>query len=364
MRERDGAVASAAMVLAAGYGTRLGPLTGRRAKAVVPFLNRPLLDYSLDWLRRSGFRKVIVNLHHAPGSVRRLYGQGALGVHLRYSLEKELLGTAGGPRAMLEELGERALLVNGDVACNLPLGPLRAHHEAASCLATLALHTGPAAAAHPSVAVDQDGRILEFPDGATSAGSGRGGCFAGVHLVERRVLELVPPGRCCGIVDPVYRELVAAELAVHGVPLPGSWYEAGSVEGYRDSQLAALAAEEFPLAFQGYRREGPGAYRRASAQVGRAGLEPPYLLGEEVRVEHGARLRGVVAGAGVRVASGARVSDSVLLDGASVGTGATLRRMVVMEGCRVPPGTMAEGALWAAEGPWDGTPAGRGDRAG
>ncbi len=158
-----------AMVLAAGYGTRLEPLTSTRAKAVVPFLNRPLLDYALDWLRRCGFTRAVVNLHHHPESVRALYRERRFGIDVHFSVEETILGTAGGPRKVLDRLGARVLIVNGDVATTIAPGRLWQHHSDSGALATMALHSGPGGRHNPPIEIDDDGGITHIPGVGTGA---------------------------------------------------------------------------------------------------------------------------------------------------------------------------------------------------
>jgi len=375
-----------AMILAAGFGTRLRPLTAARAKAVVPFLNAPLLDHTLDWLQRCGFEEVVINLHHLPETVVEAYREHAFDLEIHFNVEESILGTAGGPRAVLERLGQRVLIVNGDIAARLPLGPLWQRHRDSGALATLALHAGPAAAGHPLIEVDPEGRITRIPgvggesagrevrsgdgdavdeiesdelgdrgggdvDGSNElAGAGGGapaGCFTGVHIVEREVLETVPEGRFCGIVDPVYAALLEQELPVCGVVVPGPWYEIGTPDRYRDAQLEALRREQLPLAYDGCRRLARGGYARGGVVWTRAGLRPPFFLDEGVRIEKGALVEGVVAGARAHVGSGADVRESVLLERAWVGAGARLERCVVMGDAVVPAGARLSGEVVA-----------------
>lgn len=332
----------AAMILAAGRATRLRPLTDGRAKAVVPFLNRPLLDYPLDWLRRCGFHRVVVNLHHRPASIRRHYGVRVRGLEILYHPEERLLGTGGGPRAALDLLDDTVLLVNGDVACSLPLGPLLQWHRDSGALATLGLHAGEAALHYPPIARDSEGRVLGFDAGDPAVGRA---CFTGIHLVERKALSLLPAGRPCGIVTTLYRRLLDEGLPVSCRVLPGPWHEVGTRERYIGEQLDSLRREDLPMALRGYRREGSGAWVAPDCDVRRAGVEGPYLLGSEVVLEDGALLRGVVAGAGVRVAAGARVVRSILLPGARIGAGARVEDAVV--DTRIPPGTRVRGVIAA-----------------
>jgi NDP-sugar pyrophosphorylase family protein len=332
------------MVLAAGNATRLRPLTDHRAKAVVPFLNRPLLDYTLGWLRQCGFEELIINLHHCADSLRGHYGDKAFGIRIRYSHEETLLGTAGGPRAVMEALGQTTLLVNGDIAASLSLGPLIQHHQDHGALATMALYSGREARAYPAIPVASDGRVEGFSGGTRADGTHA--CFTGIHLIEKEILDLVPPGQPCGIVDPIYRQLLGEDLALHAVMLPGRWNEVGTVSRYIEAQMEALLREDYPTAFTGYQRVAAGGYKSLLAWYGRAGLEVPYMLAEGVRVGDGSTLKGVVAGPRSRVAEGASLKDSVLLAGATVGAGAHLERVVVCEDSHVPPGTFIRDSVW------------------
>ena len=130
-----------AMVLAAGLGLRMRPLTLLRAKPALPVLNRPLIHWTLELLRRHGVTDVVVNLHHLPGTVRRAVGDGStLGLRVSYSYERRILGTAGGPRKVRRFFGDEPfLLVNGDVLFDFDLSDLVRRHAASGARATLAL---------------------------------------------------------------------------------------------------------------------------------------------------------------------------------------------------------------------------------
>ena len=306
----------------------------------MPFLNRPLLDYTLDWLRRCGFTQAVINLHHCPESVRARYRERPFGVDVHFSVEESILGTAGGPRKVLDWLGARVLLVNGDVAMTIAPGPLWQHHSASGALATMALHAGPGGRPYPGIEIDDDGSVTHIPGIGSEASVGGGaaaGCFTGIHIVEREVLDLVPEGTFCGMVDPIYGRLLEERLPLHGVVVPGSWYEIGTPERYLSCQLEALRREEFPLAFEGYRRIVPGGYGRGLDRF-QAGIRPPFMLDEQVELEEAALIEGVIAGSRAHVGYGATVRDSVLMKGAWIGTGAHVERCIVLEDAVVPPG--------------------------
>ena len=259
-----------------------------------------------------------------------------------FSVENPILGTAGGPRAVLDRLGERVLIINGDIVTTMTPGPLWAHHRATGALATLALHDGRGARDYPGLTIDGRGKLIEIPHVARARGAEgeerAAGCFAGVHIVERSVVELVPEGRFCGMVDPIYGSLMEEGLPVHAVALPGSWYEIGTPPRYLGCQLEALRREDLPLAFEGYRRMAPAGYARGLVGWERAGLRPPFMLERGVHLEKGALIEGVVAGAKAYVGHGARVKDSVLLERAWIGTGARVERCIVLEEAVVPEG--------------------------
>ena len=328
-----------AMVLAAGFGTRLEPVTSMRAKAVVPFLNRPLLDYTLDWLRRCGFTEAVINLHHEAESVRARYREKQFGIDVHFSVEEPILGTAGGPRKALERLGDRVLIVNGDVATTIAPGPLWQHHGSSGALATMALHAGEGGRPYPGIEIGDDGAVAHIPGVGTQSSSGASaGCFTGIHIVERSVLDLIPEDRFCGMVDPIYGRMLDERLPLHGVVVPGSWYEIGTPARYLSCQLEALRREEFPLAFEGYRRIAPGGYARGLVGWLRAGMRPPFMLDRQVELEEGSLVEGVIAGARAYVGCGATVRDSVLMERAWIGTGAHLERCIVLEDAVVPAG--------------------------
>lgn len=339
------------MILAAGRATRLRPLTQRRAKAVVPFLNRPVLDYTLDWLRRNGFTQVTINLHHAGASIVSRYRQRAFQMEVEYSREPVLLGTAGGPRAALGSLGAHVLLVNGDIVTTLSLGGLVAHHGASGALATLALARGTAGSGYPQCLAADDGRLLAFPGDEPPEPAPVRGVFTGVHIVERQVLEQVPPGAVCGIVDPVYRQLMAAGLPLHAVGVPGTWYEVSDPGRYIDHQLASLVRGDLPLALVGCRRFVASGYVGEHVHLENVRPVAPFLLGAGVRVKHGSYLQAVVAGMRTRIESGSRLRQVVTWEGACIGAGCDLRRVIVMDHVRVAPGTQAEGVVFTPQGP-------------
>jgi mannose-1-phosphate guanylyltransferase len=313
------------MVLAAGLGTRMRPLTDRVAKPALPVLNRPLIHWTLDLLARHGVEEVVINLHHLPQTIRAAVGDGAaFGMKVRYSHEREILGTGGGPHRARRWLGrDPFLLVNGDVLFDLDLTRLVSCHVAHGALATLALRPNPDPGRYAAVRMDAHGRIVCLP-GARRRRAGRTWLFAGVHVLEPRLLERLGDGPSDSIRD-LYAPLVDADEAVMGLAMRGTWLDMGTPELYRRGQLTALTR-----GLAGGRARTRLVDRRArvqsSAQVTRS------VVGAHALIERGADVRGCVLWEGARIGAGARVRDAIITSGASVPSGANVRGGVIMAG--------------------------------
>src|SRR6185295_7297972 len=145
------------VILAAGFGTRLWPLTEDRTKASIPVLNRPLISYSVEYVASYGFRDVIVNLHHQPESIRRALGDGSrFGVNLTYSFEEKILGTSGALDPLRDSLsGDDFVVMNGKIVTNIDLGAAVAAHRKQGALATLVLKENPRREHFSMVEIDE-----------------------------------------------------------------------------------------------------------------------------------------------------------------------------------------------------------------
>jgi NDP-sugar pyrophosphorylase family protein len=288
------------------------PLTSLRAKPALPVLNRPLVCWTLERLARHGVTDVTVNLHHLADSVASAVGDGsAFGLRVRFSRERRILGTGGGPRRVRDFLGdEPVLLVNGDVFFDFDLAGLVAKHRASGSAATLALKPNPDPRAYSAVIAGPDGRIRSI-HGLPRPARGPVSLFTGVHVLEPALLDRLPAGPSDSVRD-LYVPLLAEGAPLLGVRVRGAWYDLGSPRLYLAAQTSLLAA-------------GLGG-RRGS------------LVHESVRVAPGARIGRSVIGPGSRVGPGASVVESVLWDGVVVEARAGVRRSILTSGVRVSTG--------------------------
>jgi NDP-sugar pyrophosphorylase family protein len=311
------------MVLAAGLGTRMRPLTLLRAKPALPVMNRPLIHWTLERLARHGVREVVVNLHHLPASVTAAVGDGsAFGLRVHYTRERTILGTGGGPRKARALLGDGpVLIVNGDVLFDFDLGALMRQHRKRRAAATLALLPNPDAQRYSPLVLRRDGRIASVA-GRPRAARGRPWLFTGVHVVQSELLDRLPGGASDSVRD-LYIPLIGEGARVEGFRARGTWYDFGAPPSYLASQL------EMRPSVLGRKRSVPRVHPSA-------------------RVAPGARVGGSIVGAGCRIDEDATVADSVLWEGVVLEPGAVVRGCIVADGTRVREGQRLEDCIVVA----------------
>jgi len=238
------------LVLAAGEGTRLRPLTLERPKPMLPIHGKPLLAHTLEWLKGYGVREIAINLHHQPHVITGYFGDGAaLGVNLTYSREDPLLGTAGAVRKLSHFLdGAPLMLVYGDVLTDLALDELYAFHARAlerdpDTGVTMALYRVPNPTEVGLVDLDEHGRIVRFVEKPRRAEVFTDLANAGILVVEPHVVNRIPPDTFYDFGRDVFPRLLAEGVPLYGWTIPDSAYllDIGSPEKYAQAQA------EWPL---------------------------------------------------------------------------------------------------------------------
>lgn len=286
-----------ALVLTAGLGTRLDPITRVVAKAAVPLGHSTLIEHVLTWLAGQGIRRAVLNLHHLPASIAAVVGDGThLGLTVRYSWEHPLLGSAGGPRHALPLIeSDPFLIVNGDTLSDVDPAVMLDAHQASGADVTMAVIPNPAPDHYNGIVLDEHDRVTGFVPRGQADGSWH---FIGVQIVRATVFA--------GLADGVPAETVAGiyhdRLRAHP----------GSIAAYR------------------------GAKRFLDIGTPREYLETALALAaREART------------ANASVAPSAHLNDSIVWPTASVGPGAQLERCIVMADAKVPAGYRARSAVIA-----------------
>jgi NDP-sugar pyrophosphorylase family protein len=317
------------MVLAAGLGERLRPLTERRAKPSLPLMNRPLILHVLDGLARGGVTKAVVNLHHRPESLEAVLAAGAPeGLAVETSFEPAILGTAGGLRAALGrfDAAEPILVVNADSLCDVDLGALAAAHAAAragpGAAATLAVRARGRGDPYTPVHLDAGGRVCAI-GGEGGPGPGEPVTFIGVHIVASEALGRIPEEGPSDLVRDVYLPILKEGGRLGAHRHDGWWIEVGSPRLYLEAHLRLL--------------EEPSFLARLPAACGTPAPGPrPSLVGPACEGHGRARLQSAVLGPRCRLGDGCEIAGSVLGAGVALGRGCRVEGSVVAEGVELP----------------------------
>ena len=232
-----------AMILGAGRGTRLGELGKRVPKILVDVGGCPLLERQLSYLAREGVSRVVVNAHHLSESVVEFAAAYTGPVDLHVAVEPQLLGTAGGVRAVLEHLGEDPFLVlYCDVVVDAPLKPIADEHRASGAVATVTVYETSEIEGKGTVEVDEDGRVVRFREKDPSV---RPPALvnAGVYVVEPELLAAWPPGRELDFGHDVFPAALAAGQRLQASRLPRPVIDMGTPEGLAEARRRAAAGD-------------------------------------------------------------------------------------------------------------------------
>jgi mannose-1-phosphate guanylyltransferase len=322
------------MILAAGLGTRLRPITYGMPKPMVPVLNRPVMEHAARLLARHGFREAIANLHWFPELIEGHFGDGSdFGLGLSYSHEEHLLGTAGGVRNVADFLGDSFLVVAGDALTDIDFTAMREFHESHDGLVTMATKRVADTDQFGVVIAAGDGRIQGFQEKPAPAEALSDLANTCIYMFRAEVFDYFPePGTSndAGPDDPpefadwakdVFPALLEADVPFYSHEIDAYWNDIGNLEELRQGNLDAL---------HGTVTVDPGAPEveagiRAASPLEGAEVTAPVLVGADVSIGAGVRIEGpAIIGDGCRIGDGACVRDSILLEAAELPPAAIL----------------------------------------
>jgi NDP-sugar pyrophosphorylase family protein len=289
---------STALLLTAGLGTRLRPLTLVRAKPAIPVAGVPMVERIIAWLAAAGIDDIVLNLHAAPDTITSVVGDGSqLAVRARYSWEMpQVLGSAGGPRRALDILGaDTFVIVNGDTLTDLAIAPMAKAHVDSRALVTMAVIPNPDAAHYSGLRLDPDGAVLGVVPRGSSEPSFH---FVGVQIAHRDAFAAAPEDRPSNSVGEVYTDLISSRPgSIRAHMCEARFWDIGTVADYWTT------SHEFDPS-------------------GKAGVSKTLRLGD-----------------------GAHVSDSIVWDDVAIGAGARVVGCIVTDGVRVEPGENYSNAI-------------------
>jgi mannose-1-phosphate guanylyltransferase len=339
-----------AVILVGGEGTRLRPLTSRQPKPVITLVDRPFLVYMLEWLRAHGVDDVILSCGFAPTKVEDALGDGsALGIRLRYVVEPEPRGTAGALKYAEDLLDDRFLMLNGDVLTDADVSAQIAQHERTGAVGTLGLVPVEDPSAYGLVLLDEQREVtgfLEKPGPGELVGVDRYLISAGIYVLERSVLDLIPADRNVSIEREVWPRLVGDGL--YGLAAESAyWMDIGTPDRYLQGTFDILEGNVRTGVLD---RLGDSFLAVADDVRAEGRIVPPAVVGRGSTIGAGAHVGSlVVLGAGVTVGRNARVERSVVLDGAEIGAGCELTDCIVAPRARIAAGVVVNGGAMVGE---------------
>ena len=323
-----------AVVLVGGQGTRLRPLTDHTRKDMLSLVDRPLLAYTFEHLRRHGVTQATVSCGYLPTQIEEHFGDAYGHLALRYCVESEPLGTAGGIRFAAQGLEETFFALNGDSLREANLDELVRFHRQTGARATILLTPVADPSRFGLVRLAADGRVRQFLEKPRPEEIDTNLINAGLYVLEPDVLDLVPEGRSVSIEREVFPAL-CDQGEVFGLALPGYWLDVGTpatyLQAHRDVLERTFRTELGDALGSDYMLVDPTARVDPGAR-----LVPPVVVGADAVVEAGARIGSLAAvGSGARLGRGSVVENAVVGAGAAVGERATVIGSVVGQGARL-----------------------------
>jgi mannose-1-phosphate guanylyltransferase len=286
-----------AMILAAGFGTRLRPLSDERPKALMPVVNEPVIARNIAYLKSHGVTEIIVNAHHHHEQLLEYLISIPFGVKIDVRVEPEILGTGGGIRNTIDFWDREPFIVlNGDILTNIDLMKAYQHHKEARPLATLILHDR---SPYNKIKIDAHGKIAEIP----RAYGPDGLAFTGIHIIEPALLPRIPEG-FSDIIE-CYRGLIEARQSAGTYISEGHyWHDIGNMADYIRANRE-LAVESLSI--------GPGAEIDPSVK-----FRDWAVIGKDCHLERGVEIRRSILWEGVTVKERVKITDSVVTSGCVV----------------------------------------------
>ncbi len=318
---------TSAIILVGGEGTRLRPLTLELPKPVVPVLDRPFLRFQLDLLRGAGITEIVLCVAFRPERIRAVLGDGqADGVRLTYVLEETPLGTGGAVKNAEGALGERVVVLNGDVLADMDLGAILRVHEDSRAAATIVLHPVDNPSAYGLVETDAAGRVERFIEKPKPEEITTNKINAGLYVLETRTLSLMPKGVPYSIERGYFPSLIASGQRVQAFTHSGYWIDIGTHQKYLQVHLDLLSGR-FPHDIQAAPRGSGFAHETAV-------IDPTAVLEGNFYV-----------GPGCHIGPGSRIEDGSALISKVRILGATVRQSVIWGETEIGEGSVVEGAL-------------------
>jgi mannose-1-phosphate guanylyltransferase/phosphomannomutase len=316
--------------MAGGGGTRLRPLTSNTPKPMLPVVNRPMMEHVMRLLKKYGFEDIVVTLAFMPQAIRTYFGDGSeYDVSLAYATEDVPMGTAGSVLNAKDKLGERFMVISGDVLTSTDLSKIVAFHEEKGALATIGLKAMESPEEFGIVITDDDGSIERFLEKPSAGEVFSDTVNTGIYVLEPEIFDFIEEGGEVDFAGEVFPALLEAGQPLFGYEMEGYWQDVGTLDAYVSAHRDVLEGR-VDLDIPGFDM-GDGIWIGESAEVDPdSEIEGPAVIGDYCRIEAGAEITEYsVLGSNVRVGRDAAIERSVVHDNVYLGPSVNLRGAVV-----------------------------------
>ncbi len=335
-----------AMILAAGLGTRLQPLTSTISKPMVQLVGRPCMEYTVRLLKKYGVEDIMVNLHYYPEIIKNYFKDGsAFGLNINYSYEKELLGTAGGLKKVEDFFaGDTVLIISGDGLTDINIRNFYEFHKDKGCIATLALKE----VGNPELygVVKLNNSIIDvFQEKPKKEEAISNLANTGIYMFEPQVFDYIPADSFYDFGRQLFPEFVEKKIDMAGYSMEGYWCDIGDLEVYKEAHYDILMGM--------VNVEVPGKKLSENIWIGsEVSIDPqtkivgPVMIGDHCKIQKGAEIYGpVVLGENTIVEENAFIKRSILWKNVCVKKGATLKDTIVSHNAIINEGQHLDGQV-------------------
>ncbi|MEA4883801.1 MAG: sugar phosphate nucleotidyltransferase [Clostridia bacterium] len=319
-----------AMLLGAGEGTRLRPITATRPKPMIPVVNRPIMEHILLLLKAHGVREVYSNLYYLADQIESYFGDGSsLGMTVKFKVEERLPGTAGGVKNLEDHFDETFIVISGDLLTDFDLTRALEFHRNRGAIATILLTRIDNPLEYGVVITDRAGRVQRFLEKPDWSEVFSDTINTGIYILEPEVLEYIPAGQDFDFSRDLFPLLLKENKPLFGCVADGYWCDVGNIDTYLKAQVDAISGK-VKVSIPG-EQIAPGIWAGKSAKISsRADLKGPMVLGENCEVAPGARLREYcVVGDNVIVAPNSFLVRSTVFGNSYIGEGSVVSGSII-----------------------------------
>lgn len=334
-----------AMILAAGKGTRVRPLTNEMPKPMIPIVGKPVMEYLIEELARHGFDEIMINVSHLPEKIESYFGNGErLGVEIGYSFEGHIengtiqstaLGSAGGLKRIQDFGGffdDTFLVVCGDALIDLDLTrAVREHWKSGAVASICTLSVNPDDVSDYGVVVcDGDGQITSFQEKPSAGEALSNKVNTGIYIFEPDVLDLIPSGEQYDIGGDLFPKIVEQGLKFHAINIPFNWIDIGRISDYWNANQKIMQGDLRTIPMPGTEiRSGVWVGLNTSVDWDQCEIQGPVYIGSGTRIEKGAMIIGPSwIGHGCHIRQGARISKSIIFEYTRIGAASIVKDSV------------------------------------